>query len=278
MAKTIAKFGLVICLMLSINIPTLACVGARPLAMGGAFIAIADDANAVYWNPAGLTQMSQDREYTYMETVDGFVNYRWFFSGVERYGKVVVGISGINSHNPRILMDSDGTEYPSLFDDTWYQLSFAIPVTDRLSFGTNLKFYESNLIISGVGIIPGRGTGIDLAVHLQATDNLRIGLLSQDLLGSDVNYNGFTSSYVNNVRPGVAWDVSEDTTVALDIYDLTGTADLSAGIEKRFANGALRGGYYHNTWTIGFGLHNASYAFDYCYIYDSHIISLSWAF
>jgi hypothetical protein len=32
-------------------------VGARPLALGGAFVAIADDANAVYWNPAGLTRM-----------------------------------------------------------------------------------------------------------------------------------------------------------------------------------------------------------------------------
>ncbi len=29
-------------------------VGARPAAMGGAFIAVADDANAIFWNPAGL--------------------------------------------------------------------------------------------------------------------------------------------------------------------------------------------------------------------------------
>ena len=31
-------------------------VGARPLAMGNSFVAIADDATAVYWNPAGLSQ------------------------------------------------------------------------------------------------------------------------------------------------------------------------------------------------------------------------------
>ena len=29
-------------------------VGTRPLSMGGAFIAVADDANAITWNPAGL--------------------------------------------------------------------------------------------------------------------------------------------------------------------------------------------------------------------------------
>jgi len=28
--------------------------GARPLAMGGAFVAAANDATAAYWNPAGL--------------------------------------------------------------------------------------------------------------------------------------------------------------------------------------------------------------------------------
>lgn len=32
--------------------------GARPLAMGGAFVAIADDHNAIFYNPAGITQRS----------------------------------------------------------------------------------------------------------------------------------------------------------------------------------------------------------------------------
>ena len=32
-------------------------VGARATAMGGAFTAIADDATALYWNPAGLSQI-----------------------------------------------------------------------------------------------------------------------------------------------------------------------------------------------------------------------------
>lgn len=31
-------------------------VGARPKAMGSAYVAVADDANAVYWNPAGLVR------------------------------------------------------------------------------------------------------------------------------------------------------------------------------------------------------------------------------
>ena len=33
--------------------------GARALGMGGAFIAIADDATAASWNPGGLTQLER---------------------------------------------------------------------------------------------------------------------------------------------------------------------------------------------------------------------------
>jgi len=33
--------------------------GSRPLAMGGAFVAVAEDATASYWNPAGLAKQQK---------------------------------------------------------------------------------------------------------------------------------------------------------------------------------------------------------------------------
>lgn len=44
-------------------------LGGRAVAMGGAFVAVADDVSAIYWNPAGLPQLLQ-REA-------GFVHTQW---------------------------------------------------------------------------------------------------------------------------------------------------------------------------------------------------------
>ena len=56
---------LITCLAVLILVPALAfgngfyspTVGTRASAMGGAFIGLADDYSAVYWNPAGITQI-----------------------------------------------------------------------------------------------------------------------------------------------------------------------------------------------------------------------------
>ncbi len=39
-------------------------VGAKPVAMGGAFCAVADESSAIYWNPAGLAFL-KDRELSF---------------------------------------------------------------------------------------------------------------------------------------------------------------------------------------------------------------------
>jgi len=38
-------------------------IGARAMGMGNSFVAVADDATAVYWNPAGLTQVAENQVF-----------------------------------------------------------------------------------------------------------------------------------------------------------------------------------------------------------------------
>ena len=48
-------------------------VGARPIGLGGAFVGISDDADAVFWNPAGLAQITRRQvALTHLEFIEKF--------------------------------------------------------------------------------------------------------------------------------------------------------------------------------------------------------------
>src|SRR5688572_12583855 len=84
--------------------------GARPQGMGGAFVAVADDANALYWNPAGLTQLDT-AEVSFMHSNEfditagpslltdfvGFVNWPLDLG--------TIGLSIFQQGNSRILQE-----------------------------------------------------------------------------------------------------------------------------------------------------------------------------
>jgi hypothetical protein len=78
--------------LLMVSIPAQGCVGSRPLGMGGAFISLADSVEAVYWNPAGLTQI--DGEYIHFTlTINNKdqMGYRSFFAFNKSFNNISAG-------------------------------------------------------------------------------------------------------------------------------------------------------------------------------------------
>lgn len=74
-------------------------VGARALGMGGAFYAIADDATAAYWNPAGLSQL-QRKEFTTMQAAlfaDTQYNFLAYAHPTATKGTFALGITQLTS-------------------------------------------------------------------------------------------------------------------------------------------------------------------------------------
>lgn len=47
-------------------------IGARAIAMGGAFVSVANDPSAVFWNPAGLTNLNGTHFFLSAETPEDF--------------------------------------------------------------------------------------------------------------------------------------------------------------------------------------------------------------
>jgi hypothetical protein len=68
--------------------------GVRPLGMGGAFTAVADEGSAIYWNAAGLAQI-QDIEFSAMHTLlyDNLATYDFFSLSIPLPANSTIGIS-----------------------------------------------------------------------------------------------------------------------------------------------------------------------------------------
>lgn len=156
--------------------------GARPQGMGGAFVAVADDANALYWNPAGLTQLDS-AEVTFMHANEfdvsvgpalntdfvGFVNWPMTFG--------TVGVSAFQQGNSRILQERS------------LVLSYARDTSPDSSLGVNVKYLE--LDPSGVQVNPGdpaletQGTfSFDLSGMYTMTKYWKLAYLARNIIGS----------------------------------------------------------------------------------------------
>ncbi len=57
--------------------------GSKAIAMGGAFVGLADDYSAVFWNPAGLTQMKETNIALFLTDVIPSPTYKWDLVGID---------------------------------------------------------------------------------------------------------------------------------------------------------------------------------------------------
>jgi long-subunit fatty acid transport protein len=134
---------------------------ARVAGMGGAFVAVADDASSLCYNPAGLAWMNR------REGVFGYTDYpadiMLQYAGVVVPVSPVVGVVGfaataltMDDMYITTPVDSDvtGTGRRFTCGDVAVQLSYARMLTDRFSAGLSLRYIQEDLEdekASGVG-------------------------------------------------------------------------------------------------------------------------------
>jgi long-subunit fatty acid transport protein len=124
-------------------------VGGRALAMGEAYAAVANDASAVFWNPAGIANIASG---------DVFFGYTNWPADINLYSAAMVtktGLGHLGAHFTILntgLMNRTTTENPDgvgagtfAFEDWAAGVSYARYLTDRFSFGTNFKIIREKL-------------------------------------------------------------------------------------------------------------------------------------
>ncbi|MFQ5707614.1 MAG: PorV/PorQ family protein [bacterium] len=145
-------------------------VGARATSMGEAFVALANDVSALYWNPAGITQLKNNNiHFSHIEYLADigheFVGY------VRKVGQYnAVGVSVIALHTDDMDVTTEvqpfGTGETFGFSDVMVGLSFARQLTDKFSAGATLKYVREGLADVHVsGVLIDVGTIYDIGFH-----------------------------------------------------------------------------------------------------------------
>lgn len=270
---------LLIIFLLVIYQSVLACVGAKPLSMGGGSIAIIKNGvNNIYWNPAGLTFL-ENNQFTYTRTLnnrDSF-NYDDFIGYANRdlLPECTLGLGVIKKHTLDKTLGNEGVyRY-----DTWYVMSLGKILKDNLSIGGNVRLVDSQLKKGGNSYGSDQNITFDLAAYYSITDQFKLGLLIQDLTRpvTDFSYKGVKYRSVMNVRPGLSFQHGDSITIGVSFYDLFEELGeeldnrLMAGLEYRINNNlSLRIGSYLGHATMGAGYKINNYQFDYLYLGDEY--------
>jgi len=249
--------------------------GARSLAMGGAYVGLADEASAPYWNPAALTQIDEHQFLSMYAPFFEKTNYN-FLSYVHPLGRL--GNLAISD----VLLHSGGYEEvnyagevvgtnKSIFKNAVI-ISYADRVHGKISMGASLK-----LIHERVMKYSGNGRGIDLGILYEPLDELSIGLAVQNVLQPKVTLRDDPDVYKTNVKAGLALTTfSNRLTLTADINKLVDEkAYFCAGLEispwERTSSSSLkrvdlRAGFNHlQTFTCGIGLKIKIFSVDYAF-------------
>lgn len=124
-------------------------IGARASAMGGAFVAIANDLTAIYWNPAGIARL-ESPQLAIIHTqwiVD--MNFDWGAMSIPlgRFGTIGLNVTSLTHDDMEIrtIEQPEGTGEFFSAGDLSLGLTYAINLTDRFSIGFNGKFVRSEI-------------------------------------------------------------------------------------------------------------------------------------
>ncbi len=253
--------------------------GARAVAMGGAFSAIADNADAIYWNPAGLGgQKTRQATASYSQYVQG-INYG-FIGYSQELCKGVMGI-GLNylsvTDIERRTLDTDLNDGTFGANDSALYLSYGREklFCDNLSLGANLKFIRQTLDDKSA-----QSYALDLAgLYKTPIDKLTASLGVYNI-GTQVKFVDEGDPLPMDVRAGLAYRLfNNNLVVAADVNDYIVDTRLYTQVGAEYNMGkivSIRGGYTLGMdsdklggmagLSTGFGVHVWDIQLDYAFV------------
>ncbi|MGQ9630839.1 MAG: hypothetical protein ACUVXI_11095 [bacterium] len=143
--------------------------GARPLGMGGAFVAVSDDPTAVFQNPAGLPQLASPQIVLFYTKLFGLNDLPYYAMS---YGHPLGEVGAVGT-----AWQGFGWEF---YREDAFFLSYGYRWENDIALGGSakalwLRFRDPNYSADVLGI------GLDVGAHYTPVEALRIGLFGRNL-------------------------------------------------------------------------------------------------
>ena len=189
-------------------------VGTRPLSMGGAFVAVANDANTITWNPAGLPGLRRT-EFT--------TTYADLYAmGISQ--SYLAFVKPLLSDRFAVGMDwsSVGFDDKELgYSENKLNFAFGFEAHKKFSFGATLKYLFRDMTLDGTSYGKSSGIGYDVGFLIMPLKKLRMGIGLYDLGGTQVSYKDKTSETIlgQAFKLGISYMPINGLTLAADFGD-----------------------------------------------------------
>jgi hypothetical protein len=194
-------------------------MGARYVAMGEASVACVNDAYAMYWNPAALTEVSSSNlSLTNVDWIsDVKLNHASFAKSLGDYSAFGVSLTALSMGNMEVTTVEEPEGTGETFASSSYALAlgYARKFTDRFSAGISGKYvWERISEESASGLALDFGTLFHTGFR-----SLRIGMNISNL-GPEIKLEGPELDSYNNPQPGNPNYDNVKAKLAVDSYDL----------------------------------------------------------
>lgn len=251
--------------------------GARPAAMGEAFAGLADDINAIYWNPAGLQKISnKEVSATRAQWLED-ISFNWLAYAQDAFrGKLGISFMYLGSGDIK-KYDNAGNardEAYSVFDSA-FTVSYAKEIKKML-VGINFKYLYSKLEDESAA-----GAAADIGILKEIPgSNISLGLAVQNI-GTGLKFVKESAPLPLNVKAGIACKLLKERLILTSDLNFPADYDASAhiGAEYKQKLGNLdvlpRLGYktsnikYMNALSgvsLGFGINFSSVSVNYAWV------------
>jgi len=257
-------------------------VGARPVGMGSAFTALADDSSGMNSNPAGLDyviypELTMMYKKSFLDTYYGYIGY---LKPLRHNGTLGIGAMIVDGGDIELNYLDGKTEKVKVEQDMVWTLGYGrslsfIPflgsLGEKLFLGANAKLINSTL----GGKYTANAIAGDFGLLFRTIDSkVSIGMAVQNY-GTELKYKEISETLPMNIRGGVAlvfrqWEENTWLSTLDYIQTINEPAKIHLGTELwLLKNLAVRAGYkigYNPVFTFGLGILAYKVQMDYGYL------------